>query len=82
MLIVDRHSSIIMGPFLDYVNDPTHRWSGVIGIPYGTHLWQVGDYAEMMMKLKQWLRQQKAAFSLKQTIKKHAIMILLTLACK
>jgi hypothetical protein len=90
MLIVDGHISRMMGPFLEYVNDPEHRWSGMRGIPYGTQLWQVGDSAQRngafkiaMMKWKRWLRQQKADFGLTQTIDKHNIMmLLLTLAWK
>jgi hypothetical protein len=87
MIIVDGHSSRMMGLFLDYVNYPKHLWSSMLGIPYDTHLWQVGDSAEMngtfkisMTKRKRWLRQQKADFGLKQTIEKTYIILLLTLA--
>jgi hypothetical protein len=89
MFIVDGHISRMMGPFLEYVNDPVHRWSAMLGIPYVTNLWQVGDSAQMngafkisMTKWKRWLRQQKADFGLKQSIEKHAIMLLFTLAWK
>jgi hypothetical protein len=47
MFIVDVHSSRMVGALLDYVKDPEHRWSAMPGIPYVTHLWQVGDFAEM-----------------------------------
>jgi hypothetical protein len=33
MIIVDVHSSRMMGAFLDYVNNPEHRWSAMLGIP-------------------------------------------------
>jgi hypothetical protein len=59
----------------------------MLGIPYGTHLWQVRDSAEMngafkisMTKWKRWLRQQNADFGLKQRIENTDIMLLLTLA--
>jgi hypothetical protein len=89
MLIVDGHSSRIMEPFLEYVNKPAHRLSSMLGIPYGTRLWQVGDSAQKngalkiaITKWKRWLRQQKADLGLKQTIENHDIMILLDWAWK
>jgi hypothetical protein len=86
IIILDGHISRMMGPFLEYVNNPEHRWSAILGIPYGTRLWQVRDSAEKngafkiaVTKWKRWLRQEKADFVLKQTIEKKDIMILLTL---
>ncbi len=32
-----------MLPFLKYINDPEHKWVCCIGVPYATHIWQVGD---------------------------------------
>jgi hypothetical protein len=46
MIILDGHISRMMGPFLEYVNNPQHQWRTMLGISYGTHLWQVGDSAE------------------------------------
>jgi hypothetical protein len=42
-LLVDGHSTRFDIEFLEYINDPTHRWSVCIGVPYGTCLWQVGN---------------------------------------
>jgi hypothetical protein len=33
LLIVDRHSSRMMGPFLKFVNDPEHLWNAMLDIP-------------------------------------------------
>jgi hypothetical protein len=86
MIILDVHISRMMGPFLEYVNNPKHRRSAILGIPYGTHLWQVGDSVDKngafkiaMTKWKLWLRQQKEKDGLKQTIDKTDIRMLLTL---
>jgi hypothetical protein len=38
ILIVDGHSSRMMGPFLKYVNDHEHRWNIMLGVSYGIHL--------------------------------------------
>ena len=42
-LLLDRHHSRFELPFLDYIVNPKHEWQVCIGVPYGTHLWQVGD---------------------------------------
>ena len=42
-LLVDDHGSQFQLDFLKYVIDPSHEWVVVIGVPYGTALWQVGD---------------------------------------
>jgi hypothetical protein len=46
MIILDGHISRMMGPFLDYINHPDHIRGAMLGIPYSTHLWQVGDSTE------------------------------------
>jgi hypothetical protein len=88
MIILDGHISRMIGPFLEYVNNPQHQWSAMLGIPYGTHLWQVRDSAEQngafkiaMTKWKRWLRQHRAYFGLHQTIEKTDTILLLTLEC-
>jgi hypothetical protein len=43
ILIVDGHDSRFDIKFLKYIRDSNHTWSVVIVLPYGTHLWQVGD---------------------------------------
>ena len=45
-LLVDGHGSRFQLDFLKYVIDPCHEWVVVIGVPYGTALWQVGDSSE------------------------------------
>ena len=42
-LLLDGHHSRFELPFLDYILDKNHEWNVCIGVPYGTHLWQVGD---------------------------------------
>lgn len=42
-IILDGHQSRFDLDFLTYMNDESHPWSVVIGVPYGTALWQVGD---------------------------------------
>ena len=42
-ILLDGHHSRFELPFLDYVHHPDHEWNVCIGVPYGTHLWQVGD---------------------------------------
>jgi len=32
--------------YLKYINDPNHKWTVCIGVPYGTALCQVGDSAQ------------------------------------
>jgi hypothetical protein len=46
VLLLDGHQSRVRLPFLKYVNDDAHRWKVCLGVPYGTHLWQVGDSNE------------------------------------
>lgn len=46
-IVIDGHNSRFGLQFLQYINDPKHRWAVNIGVPYGTHLWQVGDAAEL-----------------------------------
>lgn len=46
-LLLDGHHSRLELPFLDYIFDKSHEWSVCIGVPYGTHLWQVADSSEL-----------------------------------
>lgn len=46
-LLLDGHHSRIEKPFLDYICDDAHKWTVCIGVPYGTHIWQVADAEEM-----------------------------------
>jgi hypothetical protein len=42
-LLLDGHDSRFSLEFLKYIRDEDHPWFCCIGLPYGTHLWQVGD---------------------------------------
>ena len=45
-ILLDGHSSRLELPFLSYVTNVKHRWYPLIGTPYGTSIWQVGDSVE------------------------------------
>ena len=44
--LLDGHGSRFELPFLEYINDTSHKWCVCIGVPYGTSIWQVGDSQE------------------------------------
>jgi hypothetical protein len=46
VLLLDGHNSRFNLGFLEYINDPSTKWFVVLGLPYGTHVWQVGDSSE------------------------------------
>jgi hypothetical protein len=46
-LLLDGHHSRMMLPFLDYINNPNHKWFTCFGVPYATHLWQVDDASSL-----------------------------------
>jgi hypothetical protein len=48
-------------PFLQYIHDNAHPWVVCIGIPYGTHLWQVADSSELNGVFKMGLTKIYAA---------------------
>ena len=43
LLLIDGHMSRLEMELLEYICNPKHEWAVVIGVPYGTALWQVGD---------------------------------------
>lgn len=45
-LLLDGHHSRMELAFLDYIHDKKHPWAVCIGVPYGTHIWQVADASE------------------------------------
>ncbi len=45
-VLLDGHQSHFDKIFLQYINDPVHKWVVAIGVPHGTHIWQVGDPSE------------------------------------
>ena len=46
-LLVDAHASRFSLEFLRYISNESHPWVVCIGVPYGTHLWQVADSEEL-----------------------------------
>jgi hypothetical protein len=58
-VLLDGHQSRFDEGFLRYINDQAHRWTVAIGVPYGTHVWQVGDSSEQngafKMSFNKWL---------------------------
>jgi hypothetical protein len=46
LLLDGRHSRIEI-PYLDYIHEKDHEWVCCIGVPYGTHIWQVADSPKM-----------------------------------
>jgi hypothetical protein len=45
-ILIDGHGSRFDKDFLIYINEPKTKWVVVLGLPYGTHVWQVGDAIE------------------------------------
>ena len=45
-LLLDGHCSRYHIEFLQYIRDKQHPWIVAIGLPYATHIWQVGDSKE------------------------------------
>ncbi len=56
--------------FLDYINNPSSKWTVCIGMPYGTNLWQVGDSS-----------QQNGAYKMCLTVEKHNLLEKKTKLC-
>jgi hypothetical protein len=58
-ILLDGHPSRLQKAFQDYVNNPIHRWSVCIGVPYATHIWQVNDSSELNGAFKMMLSKAK-----------------------
>ena len=63
-LLLDGHHSPLELPFLEYINNKEHEWMVCIGVPYGTHLWQVGDSSQQNGSFKMWVYKIKGEFIL------------------
>ena len=59
-LLIDGHHSRFGLPFLDYIFDEANPWLVSIGVPYGTHIWQVADSAQQNALFKKLLSEAKA----------------------
>jgi hypothetical protein len=53
-------------PFLQYVNDENHKWFCCFGIPYATHVWQVGDTSALNGAFKIHLTKTKHQYIAKR----------------
>ena len=88
LLLVDGHGSRFEIPFLRYISDDAHEWTVVIGVPYGTALWQVGDSPEQngsfnmaSVQVKKELVEQKEMMMLASpNIEAHDIMTIISRA--
>lgn len=58
-VLLDGHGSRFDIEFLQYVNDPSHRWNVCLGVPYGTALWQVADSSQQNGHFKMLLNMAK-----------------------
>jgi len=61
-LLLDGHHSRMMLPFLKCVTDPSHRWHCCFGMPYATHIWQVGDASAINGSFKIHLTKAKREY--------------------
>jgi hypothetical protein len=61
-LLVDGHNSRFSFEFLSYIHGTGHEWKVCIGVPYGTHLWQVADSPQMNGAFKMQLTKAKREY--------------------
>ena len=61
-LLLDGHHSRMQLPFLEYINSEEHPWTVCIGVPYGTHIWQVADSSQQNGIFKLLLAKAKALY--------------------
>jgi hypothetical protein len=59
VLLLDGHGSRFDIDFLDYIAKKETEWCVLIGVPYGTHLWQVADSSEQNWRFKVDLKKAK-----------------------
>jgi len=59
MIICDGHDSRLQLTFLEYIGAEDTKWDVCLGVPYGTHLWQVADSSEQngMFKMR-WIKEK------------------------
>ena len=86
-VLLDGHGSHFGLPFLQYISDPDHEWCVVIGVPYGTALWQVRDSAEQngslnmaSVKAKHSIMEEKERLLLNPTIEPWEIVNIVNVA--
>ena len=86
-VLLDGHGSRFGLPFLQYIVEPPHEWCVVIGVPYGTALWQVGDSPEQngslnmaSVKAKRKIMEDKERMLLNPAIQPYEIMNIVNIA--
>jgi hypothetical protein len=62
LLLLDGHHSRMDLEFLEYINQPGTEWNVCIGVPYGTHLWQVADSSQVNGKFKIEMTKEKCQY--------------------
>lgn len=71
-LLLDGHQSRFDVPFLNYIHGEDHKWIVCLGVPYGTHIWQVADSSQLNGKFKIWLtKNKKLFFDIKRSLNKN-----------
>jgi len=67
MALFDAHDLRLQVPFLQYINDKNHIWKFCIGLPNGTHKWQVGDSKQQNGRWKiEWYKEKDDLVSYKR----------------
>lgn len=62
LLLDGHHHSRFDVPFLNYIHEVDHPWTVCVGVPYGTHIWQVADSSQINGKFKILLTKAKRQF--------------------
>jgi hypothetical protein len=62
VLLLDGHQSRMKLPFLEYINNPNHLCTVCLGVPYSTHIWQVGDAPQLNGYFKMALTKAKSKY--------------------
>ena len=87
-LLLDGHTSCLQLPLLQYISDPAHLWVILIGVPYGTRIWQVRNSNEQNGPYKMaldWIKKALITFKERRmmsrlTIEVHGIINLINFA--
>lgn len=61
-LLLDGHHGRFQLPFLEYINADNSKWMVCIGVPYGTHIWQVHDASSLNGAFKMILNDAKMEY--------------------
>ncbi len=71
-LLLDVHGSCFQLLFLDHITAEETKWTVCVGVPYGMHVWQVGDsskqngaFKKAITMAKQSILEKKCACTLK-----------------